>query len=363
MSKRGEWKKDKSERGIFLRGKSWYVKFSDSTGKIRRERVGPSKALAIKVYAKRKTEVAERRFFPGTNASFDELVKDVVAETTRRRKPGKQLLTYRYNILGKWFKGRRASSISSDEFSTKLDEHCKTPASFNRYCDSVSKIYRIGKKKNKVTVNPGRGIERKTENNTRERYLFAEEEAAIRKALWKLYPEREPEFDLALNTGMRWAEQYELTWPQVNWNLNQITLPTTKSGKKQHVHLNRSALAALKKLRGSNGHSDFVCATQKYAEHKRWFKKVLAEAKVTNFTWHDLRHTFASWLVMAKVNIYIVSALLRHGSVKTTERYAHLADEHLKQAVGNLAVPDGVSGTLGGTTPEKPIQPISPTIQ
>src|ERR1700722_20244989 len=61
-----EWKKDKADRGVFLRGKVWYIKFYDQTGKLRVERVGASKALARKVYQKRKNELHERRYFPSS---------------------------------------------------------------------------------------------------------------------------------------------------------------------------------------------------------------------------------------------------------------------------------------------------------
>jgi integrase len=65
---------------------------------------------------------------------------------------------------------------------------------------------------------------------------------------------------------------------------------------------------------------------------KNW-EGFLIKASIENFRWHDLRHTFASRLVMAGVDLYTVSKLLGHHDIKMTQRYAHLSPDHLHQAV------------------------------
>jgi len=67
-------------------------------------------------------------------------------------------------------------------------------------------------------------------------------------------------------------------------------------------------------------------------EWEQWLKKV----EIDNFKWHDLRHTFASRLVMAGVDLYTVSKLLGHHSLGMTQRYAHLAPDYLQSAVNSL---------------------------
>jgi len=357
---RGCWQKDRSERGVYQRGKIWYIRFRDQGGKMRAERVGPSKALALKVVEKRRTEVAERRFFPSANVTFDELIKDAIAEAKRSYalKKIKKHTTYRYRLLGEWFKGRKASSIKKEEIDKKLSDHCHTPANFNRYRNSLSHAYRLAIDNGKKIENPARLVDLKKENNARVRFLEAEEEMALREALRELHPAREAEFDLALHTGMRWSEQYGLTWSQVNWKLNEITLLHTKSGEKQYVRINKAARAALEKLRVITRGSDYVCPDQGHHAFDLWWRDVLKVSEVSNFHWHDLRHTFASRLVMAGTDIYTVSKLLRHGSVKTSERYAHLADAHLQQAVERL---DGV--TPGVTAVQEPALRVPQSIQ
>jgi site-specific recombinase XerD len=63
------------------------------------------------------------------------------------------------------------------------------------------------------------------------------------------------------------------------------------------------------------------------------WKRYLSEAQIDDLKWHDLRHTFASRLVMHGVDLYTVSKLLGHYSLEVTERYAHLASGHLQKAV------------------------------
>lgn len=359
--KRGQWQKDKSDRGVFQRGKVWYVRFSDNRGRGRVEAVGPSKTLALKVYAKRKTEVAERRFFPGSNILFDDLIKDVIAEARLSHAvntTGKKVRTYRYRIVGEWFKGRKAASITRDEINKKLSEHCKTPANFNRYRVALSHTFKIGIQNGKATDNPALLVKLKKENNVRVRFLEDEEEKALRDALRELFPEREPEFDLALYTGMRWSEQYELQWPQVDQKRNRITLLETKSGEKQYVLLNQAARKALARLRAIGPTSTSVCPNSDAWAHRQWWDAVRTKSKVSNFRWHDLRHTFASRLVMNGVDILSVNKLMRHGTLQVTMRYAHLSNTHLQRAVERLA---GV--TKSDTAPKQHAATVSTAIQ
>jgi site-specific recombinase XerD len=69
------------------------------------------------------------------------------------------------------------------------------------------------------------------------------------------------------------------------------------------------------------------------------WKKYLTAAGIEDFHWHDLRHTFASRLVMKGVDLYTVSKLMGHYSTEVTERYAHLANAHLQKAVDSLTIP------------------------
>jgi site-specific recombinase XerD len=168
---------------------------------------------------------------------------------------------------------------------------------------------------------------------------------------------REAEFDVALYTGMRWSEQYSLRWAQVKLQRNTITLSETKSGMSQHVKVNTAAHRALEELRATAPDSEFVCPSQDEWTHRQWWDAVRNESKISNFHWHDLRHTFASRLVMNGVDIYTVNKLGRHETLQVTKRYAHLADTHLQQAVERLA---GVTRSVTG--PREASSPLDATI-
>jgi len=139
-------------------------------------------------------------------------------------------------------------------------------------------------KNGKVTFNPGQKVDMRKENNERVRWLEEEEEVALRAVIQERFPEREPEFDLALHTGMRWSEQYrKLRWENVNVKLRFLTIPRSKSGKLRRVQLNKEALAALEKLRGLAGTEDLVCPKAYGREHRNWWKAALKESMVRDF--------------------------------------------------------------------------------
>lgn len=342
QTNRGAWFKNRSDRGVFRRGKIWYVRYVDQHRKLHVERVGPSKAVANKVYQKRKTEAREGRFFPTTRVTFDEVIEDAITRSRERfelKYPEKTFKPGNYKIVGRWFKGRQASSITPQEIAEKLSQHCVKPATHNRFRVALSHAYKIAIENKKILENPARLVMLQRENNERVRWLNEQrpdEERALRAAIRNRFPEREPELDLALHTGMRWGEQYQLIWKNVDIDRGLITILQAKSGRKEHVRINSEAAEALTKLKSIAPKSDLVCPFNKYDQHREWWLSALRAAKIKDFRWHDLRHTFASRLVMNGVDIFTVNRLLRHASIQMTMRYAHLADNHLKVAIEKL---------------------------
>jgi site-specific recombinase XerD len=146
-----------------------------------------------------------------------------------------------------------------------------------------------------------------------------------------------PEFDLALNTGLRLSEQYGLLWENVSVPLRILTIPRTKNGTMRHVPVNQAAVKALEALRKQYSTSELVYGGA--GEPRRWFEPVLKDAKVASFSWHCLRHTFASRLVMAGVDIRTVQELLGRKTIGMMVRYSHLAPKHTLAAVERLDAP------------------------
>lgn len=208
----------------------------------------------------------------------------------------------------------------------------------------------------------------KSENNI-VRFLSAKEETALREALkirdlriknerdsgnlhrqnrgYALLPELrdfnycgylEPLVILAINTGMRRGEIFGLEWQHVDLANGYLTIiaSNSKSGQGRHIPLNNEAKTVLSNWLNDTDDSGFVFKgsdNKPLTDIKRTWNTLLTEAKIDNFRFHDLRHHFASKLVMAGVDLNTVRELMGHSDLKMTLRYAHLAPEHKAAAV------------------------------
>jgi integrase len=214
------------------------------------------------------------------------------------------------------------------------------PATSNRYRALVSGVFSLAIRNRKATINPIRGTKHRVENNVRVRYLNGEEEMQLMDHVRVNCPEHEAEIVVALHSGMRRSEQYVtpdwpdggLKWQHINFRNQVITLPRSKDGESRHIPMNSTLRKTLEQLRKA---ASSLCVFP-VEPPDAWFPKACEEAKVEDFTWHCLRHTFASRLVMAGADLRIVQELLGHKSIITTTRYAHLAPEHQAEAVERL---------------------------
>ena len=150
---------------------------------------------------------------------------------------------------------------------------------------------------------------------------------------------------LALNTGMRAGEMRTLMWDDIAYDFSMISLraATTKSRKSRYIPLNVEAKTLLQQLKSQSNTSQYpylfpnrdrsgpICAFGK----RSWIA-LLKTAKIDNFTWHGLRHSFASSLVLRRVPILEVQMLLGHSDLRETLKYAHLAPSTLVNAVSTL---------------------------
>jgi len=336
-------------RGIFekIPGSGiWWIRYADATGKIRREKMG-TKGAAITLYRKRKTEVLQGRKLPETlrkrEISFSELVQDAL-EYSKAHKRSYDDDVYRMNRLKGWFGERSAETITAQdierELSNAAEKEALAPATLNRFRALLSLTYRLGIENDKVTSNPARLVKRRRENNARIRWLSTKEEEKLRKVIRASYPEHEPEFDLALNTGLRLGEMYGLLWEDIDLPHRTLTVRLSKNGETRHVPLNEAALAAFKTLRRRStgaGPAFLNSRRQQLTSPRFWFEPAICDAKIEDFTWHCLRHTFASRLVMSGVDLRMVQVLMGHKTIQMTCRYVHLAPKHELAAVEKLA--------------------------
>jgi len=355
-------KKGRNARGVFEKvpgSDIWWVRFIDAKGRFRREKVG-TWTNARDLYHKRKMQAFEGKKLPEKLRRATVAFAEIAHDAPTYSKVHKAATSYRcaagrMEVLLAWFREYPAESITAQDIERQFQKQEWAPATPNRYRALLSLTYRLAIRNGKVKENPARLVAHRHEDNARIRFLSADEEENLRKAMEKRCPERMPEFDLALNTGVRLSEQYGLLWENVSIPLQTLTIPRSKNGSMRHVPLNQGAIKALETLRKQHPASEFVCGGAK--EPRRWFEPVLADAKVVNFSWHCLRHTFASRLVMAGVDIRTVQELLGHKTIGMTVRYSHLAPKHTLAAVERLDAPtEAPTDTTTDTRP--PVQSV-----
>lgn len=204
------------------------------------------------------------------------------------------------------------------------------------------------------------------------RYLSDDEEKALRAALierdiriktqrvsyneWLIKRGHEPYPDLTdchygdhltpivlltLNTGLRRGEIFNLRWPDINFQTKTLTVQgaTAKSGETRHIPLNSESIDVLKKWLSQSVGTEWVFPGKEQEQLntiKTAWRGLISKAKTKDFRFHDLRHSFASKLVMRGIPLNTVRDLLGHSDLKTTLRYAHLAPDHKADAVEAL---------------------------
>ena len=143
----------------------------------------------------------------------------------------------------------------------------------------------------------------------------------------------------ALNTGMRKSEILRLTWDRVDLKNSVILLDKTKNGERREVPINDTLHQTLSCI-VRNIKIDYVFynpeTLKPYCDIKRSFGVALKKSHILDFHFHDLRHTFASSLIMKGVDLATIQKLLGHKTINMTLRYAHLSNVHLKDAVSML---------------------------
>ena len=157
---------------------------------------------------------------------------------------------------------------------------------------------------------------------------------------------------LSLNTGLRRGELFGLRWADIDLPHEMLTVrgPKAKSGNTRHIPLNEEARVVLEVWRASTVNPEALVFPARDGgpldNVRSSWAGVLRAAGVERFRWHDLRHTFASRLIMAGVDLNTVRELLGHSSYQMTLRYAHLAPEHKAAAVARLVQTQGSSSRV-----------------
>ena len=366
-------------RGIFkYKGcDKWYIRYAGPDGKEIREKTGSKRMVdAQALLAKRKTEVNEGKFTPAvkiSNFTFKELADRYEAWMNGRQRSAcvkkyiiKQLVeTFGHYPLRK-FNTSIVDQLQTDHLARGLKN-----ASCNKILNVLKHMFSKAVEFEMVEEEVLKRIRKvkALRENKRLRFLsWCEAQALIDVCDDHL----RPVIVTALNTGMRKGEILSLTWDRVDLKHGFIFLDVTKNGERREVPINqtlRDAISALMRARRLDIPFVFYDpgSGKRYLDHKKSFHTALKKAEwekcskcsyergkgkskelgecpqcgsdmmvhkgITEFHFHDLRHTFASHLVMAGVDLTTVSRLLGHKDIKMTLRYSHLAPHHVKKAV------------------------------
>ena len=342
------------ERGLYRRGRIWYINYFVN-GVRKREAIGPSKQLAREVLAKRRVEVKEGLYFNIKRdkiTRLSEIVNDFL-EYSRNNKRSyirdKEMAGHLQSFLGNCRLSEITPHLIERYKEYRVHQVGRKPATVNRELGCLKAIFNWAIKNKKATENPVREVKFYQEESPRIRYLSEEE---IQRLLASCPKHFRAVVIAALTTGMRKSEILNLTWDDVDLEKGLIYLQHTKSGRSREIPLCGLLSETLKECRQWSDGKYVFCSHkgQRYSKNIRtMFLRILRRAQISDFRFHDLRHTAASYLAMAGVDILTIKEILGHQRIEMTLRYSHLSPNHkrlateiLGQKIFSLAGQDSV---------------------
>jgi len=326
--------------GVYKKGKNWYIDYYLPNGKRKREKIGPNKKQAQLVLNKRKVEIVEGKFFDIVKEKripFEEMAKEYLEVYSKPNKKSCRRDEISIKHLCGFFKNKSLQDITSLDVEKYKQKRIGkvSPNTVNRELACLKHIFNKAKEWGRLKENPISSVKLFKTDNRRIRYLSREEIAK----LLKNSPENLKSIIIfALNTGMRKGEILNLKWEDIDLSQRLIYVVETKNREVREIPVNDTVLGILEQLRKNTNGPYVFCKKDgnPYKDIRGTFQSALKKAGIKDFRFHDLRHTFASHLVMAGVDLKTVQELLGHKSFQMTLRYSHLCPDHKRRAVNTL---------------------------
>lgn len=224
-------------------------------------------------------------------------------------------------------------------------ERTRSAATVNRYLAAFGHCLTIAETQwGWLESNPMKNVKKQDEPQGRVRFLSDDERERLLAACQSSgNPLLFTVVVLALSTGMRQGEILNLTWEDVDFVNQRITLHDTKNGERRAVHLAGKALGLLQELKekrlrdGSNLVFPGTAALNRGpASIRTAWMSALKKAEVDNFKFHDLRHSAASYLAMNGAPLLDIAAILGHKTLSMVKRYSHLSETHVGSVVASM---------------------------
>ncbi len=303
-----------------------------------------AKELAIKA-SMGKDPVAENKSKKSSPMMID-LAQDYMklyALEEKSKKSIKEDRSMLKNHILKEFSSRKVVEITTRDIQVLKGKIGDRHVIFNRVLALLHKMFNLAIQWGWRTDNPVSGVHKHKEHK-RTRWLQEDELKRLTKVLDAYHNQSMSNIiRLLLLTGARKHEILESTWDQFDLKKGVWTKKahTTKQRELDHTPLSPTALDILKKMEQVKTDSPYLFPGRVKGQHLKEPKKAWAtirkRAELEDFTIHDLRHTYASHLVSSGLSLSIVGKLLGHTQASTTQRYAHLADEPLREATNLFA--------------------------
>jgi integrase len=225
----------------------------------------------------------------------------------------------------------------------------KAPRTVKYALDVMNQVWKFARQNGIINEDsPTKNIKPLIFDNRRIRFLTHEEAEKLFANLSVRSQQLHDIALLSLHTGMRAGEIFSLTWGQVDIDQGLITIVDPKATKTRTAFMTGQIQAMLKKLYGNGKNkNDLIFKDRndkRIKEVSQSFDRAVKDLKLNEgitdwrqkLVFHSLRHSYASWLVESGTDLYTVSKLIGHSTLKMTERYSHLGQDTLQNAVKNL---------------------------
>jgi integrase len=325
----------------YQRGKYWYIDYSRKGRRVRKK-VGTSKKMAGLALKEIELKIAKGEFLGVVEPKkviFDKLCEEYLKYSRVNKTKGSYLRDITsLKALSEKFKGRMVSEISAWDLEQYKNLRIKklSPASVNRELSCVKHMFNKAIEWGYLANNQLQSIKLFKEPPGRIRYLTEDE---IDKLINCCSENTKNIVLFALNTGMRRGEIFNLKWSDVDFKQKCIIVRQSKNNENRVIPMNSIVVLLLSNLR-KKALSVYIFEGKigKLTTIKTGFNNAVRRAGIKDLRFHDLRHTFASRLIMNGVDVRTVQQLLGHKDIRMTMRYSHLSDGHLKDAVRRLEV-------------------------